>query len=83
MQPELGSVCGEIPFLKTSGGKLEEINVSTEGTKNFNTYYSAGSLFFFPSRFMFLELEALKLVAVSNICMSLFSGDGVGCNKIP
>lgn len=32
---------------------------------------------------MFLELEASKLVAVSNICMSLFSGDGVGCNKIP
>lgn len=53
MQPELGSLLGEILFIKTSEGKLEEINVSTQITKNFNASSSAGShLFFHLSRWI-------------------------------
>lgn len=92
MQPGLRSLLGEILFIITSEGKLEEINVSTQVTKNFNTFSSAGSHLFFsfcPDGFTFLQLEALKLVADSNIYMSfsekqhaLFSGGGVGHSEI-
>ena len=90
MQPELGSLLGEILFIKISEGKLEEINISTQVTKNFNTSYYAGShLFFLLSRWIHISAIGSFEVGSWNIYMSfsekqyaLFSGGGVGHNEI-